>query len=79
MDKAAPWYLYSNEGSATHLKQSDHAETCCGDALEKYRPQGPVTDPSAFHAQDQFCTDCLYEILGEHAIAVLDDIKDSDE
>ncbi len=79
MDGTEPWHLYSTEGAATHLKRPDSDETYCGDALKTYRPQGTVTDPSAFYLQDQFCTDCLYQVLGKHATAVLDKIADSDE
>ncbi|GAB6863299.1 hypothetical protein JCM17092_33890 [Haloplanus litoreus] len=76
---ADAWVLYSSEGTATHLKRPEREETYCGDSLESYRPQGRSSDPSAFHAQDQFCTQCLYEALGTHSIAMLDELDTADE
>jgi|GEM_PF-2305318 len=76
-----PWRLYSTEGEPTHLARpgNDANETYCGHRLERYRPQGRVTDPSAFLGRDHFCTDCLYEVLGAQALAMLDDIDPLDE
>jgi hypothetical protein len=81
MTGADPWRLYSTEDEPTHLARpdSDENETYCGHRLERYRPQGRVTDPSAFLGRDQFCTDCLYEVLGAQALAMLDDIDPGDE
>jgi hypothetical protein len=79
MTGAAPWRLYSRENESTHLARPESDETYCGDSLGSHRPQGQVTDPSAFHAQDQFCTECLYEVLGEQSFAMLEDIESTGE
>ena len=81
MTGADPWQHYSTEGEPTHLARSnsDENETYCGHQLERFRPQGRVTDPSAFLGRDHFCSDCLYEVLGSQALAMLDDINSADE
>lgn len=56
--------LFNWGGEPTHLARPETEETYCGTALAEYRPQGDVTDPSAFHAGDQFCPTCLQMVLG---------------
>jgi hypothetical protein len=85
MTGSDPWRLYSTEGEPTHLARPDsdktenQNETYCGHRLKLFRPQGRVTDPSAFLGRDRFCTDCLYEVLGAQALAMLDEVDSSDE
>jgi hypothetical protein len=60
-----PWKLYSSENEPTHLARPETEEAYCGAPLAAYRPQGTMTDPSAFHAGDQFCVACIHAYLGE--------------
>jgi len=73
MTEIEPWFLYSTESEPTHIAQPNESKTYCGVSLDEYRPQGRVTDPSAFHTRDSFCTDCLYEILGANAVSMVEE------
>jgi len=76
MSGADPWCLYSTEGEPTHIARPAAEEAYCGERLRTYRPQGESADPSAFHARDHFCTECLAAVLGEQATAILNELKD---
>jgi len=76
MSDSDAWLLYSTESEPTHIPRPETTRTYCGDSLDAFRAQGRANDPSAFHAQDHFCTECVYEYLGESAVALADELTD---